>query len=64
MIKAPCMTCNERHVNCHSDCIKYKEWKEEQDRERERILQVKRLDWVVIEQKRSAINKIRRIKST
>ena len=28
MIKAPCMTCNERHVNCHSDCIKYKEWKE------------------------------------
>lgn len=26
-----CKGCNERHYKCHSECQKYKEWKQEQE---------------------------------
>lgn len=25
-MKSPCYKCQERHVNCHSECEKYKEY--------------------------------------
>lgn len=30
MINAPCKDCQERHINCHSSCQKYADFKKEQ----------------------------------
>ena len=30
----PCKDCSDRHELCHSDCEKYREWKEQKDRVR------------------------------
>lgn len=27
--KAPCQDCKDRHIGCHSDCIKYEEYSSE-----------------------------------
>lgn len=32
--QAPCMTCNERYPRCHGQCEKYKEFKNEQIRDK------------------------------
>ena len=32
---APCKDCPDRYLNCHDQCEKYKEYKEELDRVRE-----------------------------
>lgn len=37
----PCKDCINRHVNCHSDCEKYKSWRQEMDVVRDRILDEK-----------------------
>lgn len=29
--EAPCKSCNERSVSCHSVCERYKTWKQEHD---------------------------------
>lgn len=42
MITAPCKDCIDRHMNCHSECNKYKEWKQELDVVKEQVL-VKRI---------------------
>lgn len=42
MITAPCRDCTDRHMNCHSECNKYKEWKQELDVVKEQVL-VKRI---------------------
>lgn len=31
-MRAPCYHCDERYLNCHSDCIDYKTWRIEQDK--------------------------------
>ena len=32
--KAPCLTCDTRYLHCHSECEKYKQFKEEQVRDK------------------------------
>lgn len=32
MSHSPCMNCNERILNCHSNCKRYEEFKEEVER--------------------------------
>lgn len=29
-MKPPCKDCPDRHINCHSECIRYLRWKEHQ----------------------------------
>jgi len=31
----PCRSCKYRHINCHSNCFMYKEWKAQIDTKRE-----------------------------
>lgn len=37
MINAPCYKCEERHINCHSECDKYKVYKEDVKRFHENV---------------------------
>lgn len=32
MNTVPCKGCKERHIGCHTECLSYKEWKEERTR--------------------------------
>lgn len=34
---SPCMNCKEREVNCHSNCVKYKEYREKIKKKNKRI---------------------------
>lgn len=30
-MKAPCYKCEQRHVSCHDNCMKYKEYRKERE---------------------------------
>lgn len=34
-LKNPCLNCGDRNINCHSYCLKYKEFEKEVERIRE-----------------------------
>ena len=36
-IKSPCLNCSDRHIGCHSECDKYKEFTESRQSENEKI---------------------------
>ena len=36
-MKAPCMNCTSRHTICHDTCLKYREWKEYCDAQKEHL---------------------------
>ena len=44
----PCKDCKDRFVNenytCHSFCVKYKQWKEEHEKEKNRLNDQARID--------------------
>lgn len=42
--KAPCKNCEDRQLGCHSQCERYKKFKEESQAEKENIEKQKRLD--------------------
>lgn len=31
----PCLECGERRVGCHSECVRYREWRKEYDAKKE-----------------------------
>ena len=41
MIMSPCKDCTDRYAECHCDCKNYKNWKEELEKEKVKINQVK-----------------------
>lgn len=44
--QAPCKNCEERHLNCHDDCPKYKEWQAFHEKVKENERKQNRLyDW-------------------
>ena len=47
-MEQPCRWCKDRHINCHSECDKYKEWRKELDRinyKRKRAERKERYQW-------------------
>ncbi len=38
-LKTPCMDCTDRHIACHSECDKYKEFKENNEQIKKDIRQ-------------------------
>ena len=36
-ITSPCQDCTGRHINCHSECDKYKTWKAELEDKRSKV---------------------------
>lgn len=34
-LQAPCKECPERHLHCHGECEKYKEYKEQSEKNKE-----------------------------
>lgn len=51
MVSAPCKNCEDRHVGCHSECDRYKKFKEEHESEKAVIREIK--------DKRNALNDFR-----
>ena len=45
--KAPCADCIERVIGCHSNCIKYTNWKQRQDILKQKIKQDKELRRII-----------------
>ena len=39
---APCTSCQQRHVGCHSDCVAYAVWKEAEDETKQKKNAAKR----------------------
>lgn len=39
--EAPCISCNERHLGCHAECLKYKKYEHAQKKYREHITKQK-----------------------
>lgn len=37
MVVVPCMNCSDRHINCHSTCEKYNDYKEDKEVENKAI---------------------------
>lgn len=58
----PCKECDERHVNCHADCDKYKCWKNEFEEHKRKISETQKADRIIVAEKRMAINKAKKIK--
>lgn len=56
----PCKDCTGRHESCHSDCEEYKKWKDELDKERERIAEIRRNEADAIRRRNDAIRKRQR----
>jgi hypothetical protein len=47
------MNCTERYFNCHSECVKYKNFKRQ-------IADMKKPDYDIIDYKREVVNKARK----
>lgn len=56
MLKAPCKDCTERHMNCHADCIKYKNWRAEYDEYARKIAEKQRADICIAAEKKAVIH--------
>lgn len=42
--KCPCRNCLDRYVGCHSNCVRYVDWKQQHDVELDNIREQKNLD--------------------
>lgn len=48
MNNAPCMGCTERHPHCHSECARYKEFKESREVVRKKRLEAIECQEVIV----------------
>jgi hypothetical protein len=53
----PCKDCKDRHVNCHSKCDKYNDWKAEIAAIKERVTNVKIREAEQIRRRNEAIQR-------
>lgn len=53
----PCLGCEKRHVNCHSDCPDYKEYRDEMDERNETIRKKKAEESLIIDTRIKAMRK-------
>ena len=42
----PCKDCGDRHLNCHSECKKYKNWVAEKEKLRDKIRKNESIAWI------------------
>lgn len=68
MVKYPCKDCNDRHVGCHSECDKYNEKKEENDKRKkamyEQYMNSSTITRLEVNMKRSMTHRKRVIKDS
>jgi hypothetical protein len=46
-MKAPCKDCPDRHLHCHSECERYKTFKQECDELREKRNKIKQAEYTI-----------------
>lgn len=44
MQKAPCKNCTDRFENCHSSCMRYKEWLNDFRNEKKKIMEKREIE--------------------
>lgn len=54
MIVAPCKDCPDKHMKCHSECEKYKEFQVECEERRKKIANKKQIETLLCEHLRKA----------
>ena len=47
-MQTPCKDCYDRYENCHAECEKYKEWRSELDSIREKIIDAKKRQKIIL----------------
>lgn len=56
-MNAPCHKCTERYAECHSHCKRYREWKDDNEKKRAIIREIREQDGAMYEHRHASYRK-------